>query len=68
MYVGTSVELFLSNFRHEVPEMNIEKMINIYTSELPKIYEEMKFTPLRLQEIERKLLFYIRDYINRKGG
>ena len=68
MYVGTSVEFFLSNFRHEVPEMDVEKMVQIYANELPRIYEEMEFTPLRLQEIERKLLFYIRNYINKKGG
>lgn len=67
-YVDSSVEMFLSNFRHEVPEMDIEKMVTIYTSEIPGLFEGMVFTVKDLQEIKGKLLTYLRDYIDKKGG
>ncbi|NLY76870.1 MAG: hypothetical protein GX080_02140 [Tissierellia bacterium] len=67
-YVGTSVELFLSNFRYEVPEMDIAKMCRIYTREIPALFEGTLFSSKKLEEIEKLLLTYLKDYIHSKGG
>ncbi len=67
-YVDSSVEMFLSNFRYEVPQMDIEKMIKIYTGEIPELFEDMLFSTEHLKEIEEKLLIYLKNYICSRGG
>ena len=73
-FVGMSEEMFLSNFRYEVPEMDIEKMCKIYTQELPIIFETDRvsegilFTDNQLEEIEKLLVIHLEGYIESKGG
>ncbi len=67
-YVSTSVELFLSNFRYEVPNMDIEKMVDIYTKEIPQLFEDTIFTGEHLEKIRKRLLEYLKNYINSRGG
>ena len=73
-FVGMSEEMFLSNFRYEVPEMDIGKMCKIYTQELPIIFETDRvsegilFTDNQLEEIEKLLVIHLEGYIESKGG
>ena len=69
-FVMTSEEMFLSNFRHEVPEMDIEKMCKIYAQELPIVfeYEQILFSDKQINEIEKLLVTHLSDYIKGKGG
>lgn len=69
-FVGTSEEMFLSNFRYEVPDMNIEKMCRLYAQELPIVfeYEQILFSDTQIEEIEGLLLTHLSSYIEKKGG
>ena len=66
-FVGTSEEMFLSNFR---PETDIKKMCKIYAQELPIVfeYEKILFTDRQIEEIENLILTHLENYIKSKGG
>ena len=66
-FVGTSEEMFLSNFR---PETDIKKMCEIYAHELPIVfeYDKILFTDKQIEEIENLLVTHLENYIKSKGG
>lgn len=66
-FVGTSEEMFLSNFR---PEKDIKKMCKIYAQELPMVfeYEKILFSDRQIEEIENLILTHLENYIKSKGG
>ncbi len=69
-FVGTSEKMFLSNFRYEVPEMDIKKMCKIYAQELPIVfeYEGILFSDKQIEEIENLLVTHLANYIKKNGG
>lgn len=69
-FAGSSEEVFLSNFRHEVPEMDIRKMCRIYAKDIPWTYscDGIFFTTEELKKIEKLLLTHLEGYIESKGG
>ena len=66
-FVGTSEEMFLSNFR---PETDIKKMCKIYSQELPMVfeYEKILFSDRQIEESENLILTHLENYIKGKGG
>mgnify|MGYP000912655110 CR=1 FL=1 len=67
-YVGTSVELFLSNFREDgYAKDEIDKMCIKYASELPGLFSQI-FTVEQVEHIAALFLQYIDTYIDKKGG
>ncbi len=69
-FVGTSEKMFLSNFRYEVPEMDIKKMCKIYAQELPIVfeYEGILFSDKQIEEIKNLLVTHLANYIKKNGG
>ena len=70
-YVGTSEEMFISNFMAETtPITDITKMCEIYAKEIPGIFETDKvlFTDKQLKELERLITEHLENYIKGKGG
>jgi len=65
-YVGTSVELFISNFRFDgIPD--IGEMCRHYASEIPEIFNEL-FTQDQIEQIGNLLTLYVNEYIEGKEG
>lgn len=67
-FVGTTEKMFLSNFRYEVPEMDIRKMCHIYSQEIPIIFEYQLFTTKQLEQIEELLFQHLSNYIDKQRG
>lgn len=43
-------------------------MVDIYTKEIPQLFEDTIFTGEHLEKIRKRLLEYLKNYINSRGG
>ena len=71
LYVSTSEEMFISNYRADRPPItDIKLACKAYAEELPIIFEDEKilFSDKQIKEIEKLITDHLENYIANKGG
>ena len=70
-FVGTSEEMFISNYRADRPPItDIKLACKAYAEELPIVFEDEKilFSTKQIKEIERLITDHLEGYVASKGG